>query len=115
MTDDCGDLSDEDGLFCVNQMYSPNSFETDDEPFGMFTTGGEDRFHWQRGSGRTENSRTGPPFDHSLFDASGHYLYIDSSYSGEDKFAELGRFDSSSSSLNFVKLFLPYLGNEEWK
>ena len=91
LTDDCGDLSDEIGDYCAQNTYLPNEFESDDRPYGMFTTGTEDSFHWQRGSGRTENTMTGPPVDHTTFDETGHYLFIDSSNAGQDAFAELGK------------------------
>jgi hypothetical protein len=91
LTDDCGDLSDEIGEYCAQNAFLTNDFESEERPLGMFVTGPEDRFHWQRGSGATENTLTGPPTDHTTFDEAGHYLYIDSSYSGSDTFAELGK------------------------
>jgi hypothetical protein len=91
LSDDCGDLSDEIGEYCAQNAFLTNDFESEERPLGMFVTGPEDRFHWQRGSGATENTLTGPPTDHTTFDEAGHYLYIDSSYSGSDTFAELGK------------------------
>lgn len=78
LQDDCGDGSDEDiDLHCSNAII--NSFE---KSFGIFETGigiGPNvTFGWSQGSGATVSRDTGPAFDHTFFDASGHYLYIDS-------------------------------------
>jgi len=76
--DDCGDNTDED----VCEDYTRTNFEDPDQPFG-FLIQGEDGyepadFKWQRGNGTTNNKGTGPPFDHTQFSPSGHYLYIPS-------------------------------------
>jgi len=76
---------------------------------GTLVTGPEDRFHWQRGSGATANTLTGPPMDHTTFSEEGHYLYIDSSYAGPDTFAELGKLEgclSPSRGSPSCKLYL---------
>ena len=75
----------------------------------MFTTQEGELFHWEigkknlqslngyifiltlLGSGSTDNKRTGPPFDHTLFDVTGRYVYINSEYQGENAIAELGK------------------------
>ncbi|XP_033121815.1 MAM and LDL-receptor class A domain-containing protein 1-like [Anneissia japonica] len=40
---------------------------------------GFDHFNWKLGSGETSSVVTGPPADHTLGDASGHYAYIEAS------------------------------------
>lgn len=116
LTDDCGDLSDEIGEYCGQHTYLPNDFESDERPLGIFTTGAEERFHWRRGSGATGNTMTGPPMDHTTFDEHGHYVYIDSSYSGEDTFAELvsEKFEQSvdepCSLVFYYHIFGPAVG-----
>ena len=77
--DDCGDNTDE---VDVCEDYTRTNFEDPDQPFG-FLIQGEDGyepadFKWQRGNGTTNNKGTGPPFDHTQFSPSGHYLYIPS-------------------------------------
>ena len=91
LSDNCGDMSDEDGEYCEREQYSQNTSEDENNPLGMFSPGpGDPQFLWKRGSGETANRGTGPPFDHTTFDAEGHYLYIDSSeQQPEHTFAEL--------------------------
>ena len=79
LNDDCGDLSDENGLYCDQNSFYQNNFENDVKPFGMFETPAPSNLRWQRKKGRTANNGTGPPFDHTTFDNTGHYLFVDSS------------------------------------
>ena len=79
LTDDCGDLSDEDGLFCGENSFLQTNFENNEKPFGIFEQPAPGMFRWERGQGRTDNKGTGPPFDHTTWDNTGHYMYIDSS------------------------------------
>jgi hypothetical protein len=78
--DDCGDSTDE-GLADMdcNHDYIRTNFEDPVTPFGFFN---QDHpaadFEWVRGNGSTTNHGTGPPFDHTIFSPSGHYLYIGS-------------------------------------
>ena len=78
--DDCGDSTDE-GLADVdcNADYIRTDFEDPVRPFGFFN---QDHpaadFEWSRGNGSTANHGTGPPYDHTIFSPSGHYLYIGS-------------------------------------
>ena len=44
---------------------------------------------WARASGRGVNRGTGPPFDHTTFSPSGHYLYLDSSLGDPDSEAAI--------------------------
>jgi hypothetical protein len=41
-----------------------------------------DDFDWQRDFGGTPSSRTGPKVDHTLGTSSGHYMYIETSGTG---------------------------------
>ena len=79
LTDDCGDLSDETGLYCDENSFYQTNFEHDEKPFGIFEPPPPSNLQWQRKKGRTSNKGTGPPFDHTTFDNTGHYLFIDSS------------------------------------
>ena len=76
--DDCGDDSDE--IDCGEFLRT--NFEDDAHPLGFFTQGegafAPGDFVWQRGNGTTNNQGTGPPFDHTTFSPTGHYLFIDS-------------------------------------
>ena len=71
--------SDEDGLYCDENSFRQTNFEIPDQPFGMFQPPGMGLLLWQTGSGETGNKGTGPAFDHTIGDSTGHYLFIDSS------------------------------------
>ena len=78
LSDDCGDGSDEDvNLHCPNAI--KNDFQQD---LGIFSTGASigpnTNFAWTVGSGTTVNRDSGPPFDHTLMNPRGQYLYIKS-------------------------------------
>ena len=77
--DDCGDRSDEIDQYCIDN-YIMENFEDDSNStfFGLFHEEPGDFLHWQRQSGRTPNAHTGPSFDHTTFNSTGHYLYLDS-------------------------------------
>ena len=78
--DDCGDGSDELAPYCHDNHYTMVSFEDDENPLGIFSLeGSNEKLHWQRWSGETSNLHTGPSVDHTTFDTSGHYLYVNSS------------------------------------
>ena len=76
---DCADDSDELGLYCDEHSYLQSTFEDEDKPFGEFEPSAPGLLLWERGSGHSSNRGTGPAFDHTSLDNSGHYLYIDSS------------------------------------
>ena len=73
--------SDEDGLYCDENSFRQTNFELPDQPFGMFEPPGMGLLLWQTGTGETGNKGTGPAFDHTIGDSTGHYLFIDSSES----------------------------------
>ena len=79
MTDDCGDNSDEMGTFCEEHTFLQSTFEDEDQPFGEFEPAAPSSFQWQRRTGETANPGTGAAIDHTLYDAAGHYLFINSS------------------------------------
>ena len=79
LTDDCGDNSDELGLYCDEHSFLQSTFEDPDNPFGQFEPAAPGLLQWEVGSGHTSSPGTGPAFDHTSLDSSGHYLYIDSS------------------------------------
>ena len=76
LTDQCGDNSDEQQGGCAEAK--KDTFESDDNPFGLFTQYAEQSdFKWERGNGDRKIPGTyGPPFDHTTFGPVGHYLYI---------------------------------------
>ena len=81
LTDDCGDGSDENPDVCRDDGYIQNSFEDDNNPFGIFHEESSDEvLKWTRGSGMTPNPYTGPSVDHTTWTTEGHYLYIDSGH-----------------------------------
>ena len=81
ITDDCGDGSDENPDVCRDDGYIQNSFEDDNNPFGIFHEESSDEvLKWTRGSGMTPNPYTGPSVDHTTWTTEGHYLYIDSGH-----------------------------------
>ena len=76
-TDDCGDGSDELPSYCKDN-YIGEDFEDDSKPFGIFHEEPGDNLHWQKQSGPTSHPQTGPSTDHTSFNLTGHYLYLDS-------------------------------------
>ena len=107
LADNCGDYSDEE-IGCEN--FTMINFENPDTPFGFFTQVHESsQFEWKRGNGTTLAMGTGPPFDHTHFNPSGHYLYIESSeQTANDKaflMSPLLRTDESYSDGCRVRLF----------
>lgn len=89
LADQCGDNSDEELEICAETIH--DTFEHDFDPLGIFTHN-EDHsdFMWNRGAGIDEGSlTTGPPFDHTTFGPSGHYLFIRSSEHNKDERAQL--------------------------
>lgn len=86
--DDCGDYTDEVLEAC--DAYIRTNFENPDEPFGFLNQDDPDAdFKWSRGNGTTINQQTGPPFDHTLFEPDGHYLFIASEQQQADEVAYL--------------------------
>ena len=78
--DDCGDGSDELEPYCSDNHYTRVNFEDDETPLGIFSQEGSDNtLHWQPWSGATSNLHTGPAVDHTTFDTTGHYVYVNSS------------------------------------
>ena len=74
LTDQCGDNSDEEVEQCHTTV--KETFENDEEPLGVFTQNSDHAdFEWSRGSGQGVIA-AGPPFDHTTFDDTGHYLFI---------------------------------------
>ena len=73
------------------------------------------------GSGSTDNKRTGPPFDHTLFDVTGRYVYINSEYQGENAIAELGKLWKVIKNMIFFLLIysnlvsVPFLKSDNGK
>eukprot|EP00058_Branchiostoma_floridae_P006575 XP_002592063.1 hypothetical protein BRAFLDRAFT_246509 [Branchiostoma floridae] len=51
-------------------------FETD---LCGWTQDSEDDFDWTRHEGSTDTGNTGPPYDHTMGDENGHYMYINTS------------------------------------
>ncbi|XP_033638977.1 MAM and LDL-receptor class A domain-containing protein 1-like [Asterias rubens] len=49
----------------------------------------DDDFDWTRQSGATGSYDTGPGYDHTFGDATGYYLYLETSYAGKDHKAQL--------------------------
>ena len=90
LTDDCGDNSDELGLFCDEHSFLQSTFEDDDKPFGEFELPPPSMLQWQRRTGQTATPGTGASTDHTLYDSAGHYLFINSSQTvSEGERAEL--------------------------
>ena len=93
LSDDCGDMTDEDNSKCELGIFE--NFETgqdgDEVNIGIFTQDSDRAdFLWKRGSGRSSNpSSTGPPFDHTYFSPNGHYAFIKSSGQNKDEVAHL--------------------------
>ena len=92
LSDDCGDLTDEQVPDCDDAI--PEDFESgqdgDETRIGIFTQDSpEANFLWKRGSGRSLPSSTGPPFDHTFFAPNGHYAFIRSSEQNKDEKARL--------------------------
>lgn len=84
LTDDCGDNSDELGLFCDEHSFLQSTFEDDDKPFGEFELPPPSMLQWQRRTGQTATPGTGASTDHTLYDSAGHYLFINSSQTVSD-------------------------------
>ena len=75
--DDCGDGSDEATSTC--QSYIRYNFEAGMSDLKQGNNGTDDDFDWQIFSGKTPSSYTGPQWDHTLGNSSGHYLYMEAS------------------------------------
>ena len=75
---DCADDSDELGLYCDEHSFLHSTFEDEDKPFGEFEPAPPGLLQWQRGTGRTDSQGVGPSFDHTTFDNTGHFLFVDS-------------------------------------
>ena len=75
---DCGDDSDELGLYCDEHSFLHSTFEDDDQPWGEFEPAPPALLQWHRGSGRTDSQGVGPTFDHTTLDNNGHFLFVDS-------------------------------------
>ena len=90
LTDDCGDESDELGLYCDEHTFLQSTFEDENLPFGEFEPAPPSLLQWQRRTGRTATPGSGATIDHTLYDYDGHYLFINSSQEvHEDERAEL--------------------------
>ena len=89
MSDDCGDMTDEDNPICDLAIFEDFEKGQDGEEtnIGIFTQDiTQADFLWKRGSGRsTSTQSTGPPFDHSYFTPNGHYAFIRSSEQNRDE------------------------------
>ena len=84
LTDDCGDDSDELGLYCDEHTFMQSTFEDDNTPFGEFEPAPPSLLQWQRRTGRTATPGSGATIDHTLYDYDGHYLFINSSQEVHD-------------------------------
>ena len=92
LSDDCGDMSDEENDICYAGVQEPFEIGDDDDPndLGIFTQDyASSTFKWYRGHGRSQEASTGPPFDHTSFEPVGHYAYILSSNRTKDDAAHL--------------------------
>ena len=90
LTDDCGDNTDETGLFCEEHPYMQSTFEQTSHPFGEFEPPPPAKYGWQRRSAKTATPGSGATMDHTLYDDVGHYLFINSSQDvPQDEKAEL--------------------------
>ena len=67
------------GQFCEEHRFIQSTFEDEDKPFGEFEPAAPSIFQWQRRTGETASPGTGAAIDHTLYDAAGHYLFINSS------------------------------------
>jgi len=111
--DDCGDNSDEtfeDGLGCLE--YRRTNFENPEHPLGMFTINEngsipDESFQWVPGHGIPDSFAPGPPFDHTLFNTSGHYLHIQSdlAVSGDKAWLWSPRFTSGQTRDCRIRFF----------
>ena len=57
------------------------------------------QMNWLRQAGRTGSINTGPAFDHTTGDLTGHYMYIEASWQKENDTARC-------ASCSFAKLYL---------
>lgn len=73
-TDDCGDNSDESPNLCSGTAQC--DFSTS---FCYWSQDNNDQFNWQRQSGSTGTSNTGPSRDHTTGLATGYYVFIETS------------------------------------
>ena len=92
MSDDCGDMTDEDNPICdlaIREDFEKGQ-DGQESTIGIFT---QDIFQadflWKLGAGRSSSSSTGPPFDHTYHTPSGHYAYIRSGEQNKDEKARL--------------------------
>ena len=72
--DDCGDRSDETTAVC--STYTRCNFERDMCQWSQDAT---DDFDWTRQAGGTPSTNTGPTYDHTVGDNTGHFVYAESS------------------------------------
>ena len=75
--DDCGDGSDEGSLTCNG--YTRFNFEQGTGNLVQGQNGVDDDFDWSLYAGKTPSSFTGPQWDHTYGNSSGHYLYMEAS------------------------------------
>lgn len=75
--DDCGDGSDEGSLTCNG--YTRYNFEQGTGNLIQGQNGVDDDFDWTLFAGKTQSSFTGPQWDHTYGNSSGHYLYMEAS------------------------------------
>ncbi|KAM3593244.1 uncharacterized protein V6R79_008413 [Siganus canaliculatus] len=75
----CGDDSDENYYICMG-FSGRCSFEFD---LCSWRQSQEDNFDWMIKAGSTRMAGTSPSIDHTLRNASGHYLYLESSFPQE--------------------------------
>ncbi|MPC07725.1 MAM and LDL-receptor class A domain-containing protein 1 [Portunus trituberculatus] len=87
LSDDCG--ADEDEALLMCRSYHKLNLENDGWLSWFSQDTENDDLNWIMGSGSTPTKGTGPNFDHTTSDGSGHYLYVESSVSGGGKVARL--------------------------
>ncbi|XP_061173555.1 MAM and LDL-receptor class A domain-containing protein 2-like [Saccostrea echinata] len=75
--DDCGDGSDEGSVTCNG--YTRYNFEVGTGNLIQGQNGVDDDFDWSLFAGHTPSSFTGPQWDHTYGNSTGHYLYMEAS------------------------------------
>ena len=109
------------GQFCQEHRFIQSTFEDEDKPFGEFEPAAPSIFQWQRRTGETATPGTGAAIDHTLYDAAGHYLFINSSQENlqQAEKAELSTkvFMPGKNMLNLVNLNLTLnkIANRFWR